>query len=178
MSFEGDYAKSLIFYEDHIVPILLDTLEVRDFALLDRSHDGEDLLDKYGCVDAVALIGGALYGIELRVQWDTNYASFSLRKRRATGAPTEWAKLNHLMSPEQADAIKPAYTFQAFAFEDGKGRCLEWGLAETRALIDWVWSHKDKVAIKETWADSNEFIAIPFDDLTLEPWFKRGTRRL
>lgn len=65
--------------------------------------DGWHVVNEYG-----------MRGVASRVQWDTPYASFTIRKRRTSGGTTEWVKRRLALIEPERGWLAPQIIVQAY----------------------------------------------------------------
>jgi hypothetical protein len=96
-----------------------------------------EIFDRYAGIDAVHVWGGGVRGVAVRIQWGTNYKTFTIRYKRTTGAATEYAK--RLAAVRGNDgALYPYLTIQAYADRRDGGRLLSYAIVKTSDLYEYI----------------------------------------
>src|SRR5690606_11157248 len=93
-----------------------------------------EFLDKYSGIDAVHIFGDKVRGVAVRVQWDRNYKTFTIRYKRASGTPTEFAKRMEAIYTHDG-WLYPHLTIQAYAEKREGGRLLSYAVVSTDDLF-------------------------------------------
>jgi hypothetical protein len=75
-----------------------------------------------------------VYGIASRIQFDENYRSFTVRKKRRSGKQTEWEKL---LQAKSSGAMTPSLTIQAYV-DRANMRLLDAAIICTPDLVRWI----------------------------------------
>ena len=94
----------------------------------------EQKLDREAGIDSVMFSERGVYGIASRVQFDENYRSFTVRKKRRSGKQTEWEKL---LQAKLSGAMTPSLTVQAY-IDRTNMRLLDAAVICTPDLVRWI----------------------------------------
>lgn len=94
-------------------------------------------LDQIAGYDGLQIGRSAIRGFALRVQWEKDYRTFSIREGRPTNATTEYEKRRLAVEHSNDGYMFPHWTIQAYADCPG-GDILSIGLAKTRELYPWI----------------------------------------
>lgn len=94
-------------------------------------------LDQIAGYDGLQIWRSVMRGFALRVQWERNYRTFTIREDRPSKAITEYDK--RMMAVEHSDDgyMFPHWTIQAYMDLPG-GSIFSIGLAKTRELYPWI----------------------------------------
>lgn len=113
LGYEDSSCKSRELFESHIAPRLLRVFPGEIYPVEGEPHVTLRMLDMAAGVDFLHLSrSGCVRGIASRMQCgDRNWATFTVRENRASGARTELAKRN---SSLVKNAISPELTVQAY----------------------------------------------------------------
>ncbi len=153
----ADAEKSIRGFEQFTAPTLHHAL---DAAIVKSVERHETALEKdldFKCIDGVIVdADGWQYFYASRVQ-DKNYSSFSVRRTRPSGEPTEYAKL---CKAQQLQKPMPRYHIQTFVDADEQGAIV--GIAETVDLLKYIDKHRDQWRTAPT---GETFYYIPFADI-------------
>lgn len=136
-----------------------------------------DIFDKYAGIDAVHVWGDKVRGVAVRVQWGVNYKTFTIRYRRASGAPTEFEKRVEAIR-SQDGWLYPHLTIQAYADKRDGGSLLSYAVISTDDLFLYLASNvvdrfivgkKGKIPgtciTYNTCPEGNTFLIVRFGDL-------------
>jgi hypothetical protein len=94
-------------------------------------------LDVCAGIDAYQHGKFALRGITSRVQWRTDYQSFTIRISRPNGSTTEYAKRLEVLKHRDEGYLYPFWSIQAYLTAPG-GRLLSVGVAKTAELYLYI----------------------------------------
>ena len=102
--FKDDYKKVKSFY-DNLLPLLQKKLNADKIISFEDMNDNSvsKLFDINAGIDAVSISSKGLRGIALRIQYDIEYNTFTIRYERSSGAKTELSK--------RIEAIKKGYIY-------------------------------------------------------------------
>lgn len=109
---------------------------------------------------------GLTHGVSWRCQWVDSgkaYNSFTVRKTRESGAPTEYEKRKNAI---ERKAVYPYYAAQAFV-DKNTNEIISLGLSTTEEILRYIETEKD-VKIQHTKKDQNgqaEFWVIYWTDM-------------
>jgi hypothetical protein len=90
--------------------------------------------------------------------------TFTLRRRRVTGTPTEYAK--RLEAINRGDAV-PSLTIQTYFSETHDGP-MKVGIAHTVGLYQWAYEHPDDCEVRRAQHGGNEFLVVKWLTLGLK----------
>lgn len=96
-----------------------------------------EIFDTCAGIDAVHVWRGNVRGVAVRVQWGNNYKTFTIRYKRHTGAPTEYAKRLAAIRGNDG-ALYPYLTIQAYADKRNNGSLLGYAVVKTSDLYQYV----------------------------------------
>ena len=156
MCYKQDADKSIRGFEKFVKPVLKARFGTSKIFSTER-HDSElaTLLDQNAGIDGFLVDdNGWTIPFASRVQFGTNYVSFSIRRSRPSGATTEYDKLNN---PRQ---IKPSYHVQTFVKPDEKSAAV--AIVETTDLLRYIYKHPDQWRPNK---DGETFFYIPWSKL-------------
>lgn len=96
-------------------------------------------LDRLAGIDAWHMIDhvGTMRGIASRVQWDTNYRSFTVRAGLPSGNRTEIHKRLHAIRNQDKGYLYPHLTIQAYVTK-ASGRLIGAGIIKTTDLYEYI----------------------------------------
>ena len=94
-------------------------------------------LDMHAGIDAYQRTSVGLRGIASRVQWWTNYQTFTVRISRPNGVLTEYIKRLMTITRRQEGFLYPYWTIQAYLDEPG-GQLLSVGVAKSIELYPYI----------------------------------------
>lgn len=116
MGYKEDSAKSLWALDNVITPAL-HSMGVKEVYSTENHDNGlEKFLDQETGIDALIVSDdGTTYPAACRIQFGKCYESFTLRRSRPSGAPTEYDKIKNA---KQADSLRPKYHIQAYITGD------------------------------------------------------------
>ena len=153
---QKDADKSIRGFEKFVKPVLQSAFGAKKILPTER-HNNElaTALDQNAGIDGFVVdADGWTFGYSSRVQFGTNYASFSIRRSRTNGATTEYDKLNN---PRQ---IKPSYHVQTFVKSDEDSAAV--AIVETVDLLRYIYKHPDQWRKTK---DGETFFYIPWREL-------------
>ena len=166
MTFYEDSQRSRRAFERFVAPVLRQALNAKTILPTEPTASGYDS-DLAAALDMRAGIDGfiddgenQLYAYASRIQFGQNYATFTIRRSRPTGARTEFNKLVHA---RQVQAMMPTFHVQTFVDADGQNATV--AIVETLELLRYVYKHRDQ------WrkTDGGEtFYVAPFDDVAAQ----------
>lgn len=109
-----------------------------------------------------------MQGIASRIQWgNKTWKSFTVRKRRTSGAETEYAKRKRAI--DTGNWLYPTLTVQAYITSRRDGELLSIGVAKTKDIFAAIDEGKCKIK-KNRW-DGNEFIVVFWEDVNnIDTW--------
>lgn len=129
-----------------------------------------EIFDTYAGIDAIHVWRGNVRGVAVRVQWGVNYKTFTIRYRRHSGAPTEYAKRIAALRGNDG-AMYPYLTIQAYADKRDGGKLLSYAIVKTADLYEFI----DKRLIdvggvvsgirSRKCPEGNTFLYVSFDEL-------------
>jgi len=125
------------------------------------------LFDMKSGVDAIQIVGDNLRTVALRVQWNVDYKTFTIRHSRKNGTKTEYEKRNTAIFGDKG-YIYPYLTIQAYMDNrEAAKKLLSCGVVKTADLYNHVNSSYDYYFKKIRFApDGNGFISVPFKTLS------------
>lgn len=118
-----------------VVPPLLDMFGGKVLPVEGVDGELQRSLDREAGIDSLLFSPHGVYGIASRIQFDDNFRTFTIRKERASGATTEWSKLQNAM---RQSSLMPSLTVQAYV---ESGRLLGAAVASTPDLVRWIETH-------------------------------------
>ena len=156
MCYKQDADKSIRGFEKFVKPVLQARFGAKKILPTERhENELETEIDRNAGIDGVIVDSdGWTFGYSSRVQFGTNYVSFSIRRSRPSGAKTEFDKLNN---PQQ---IKPSYHVQTFVKDDEKSAAV--AIVETTDLLRYIYKHPDQWRPNK---DGETFFYIPWREL-------------
>ena len=98
------------------------------------------MMDIYAGIDLwhVDVKGQRIRGIASRVQWGRAYNTFTVRRSRPSGNPTEWEKRREALNSDEG-WLCPSHTVQSYVkLPRGSGKVMSVGLIKTRDLFDYL----------------------------------------
>lgn len=116
MGYQEDATKSLWAFDNAITPAL-HSMGVKE-VYSTETHDNAlaKFLDQETGIDAMIVTpNDATHPVACRTQFGKCYGSFTLRRSRPSGAPTEYDKIK---KAKQADSLRPKYHIQAYITGD------------------------------------------------------------
>lgn len=128
-----------------------------------------EIFDTYAGIDAVHVWRNNVRGVAVRVQWGKNYKTFTIRYKRHTGAPTEYAKRLSAIRGNDG-ALYPYLTIQAYADKRSAGNLLGYAIVKTADLYEYV---ENRLSSDPYWEsvhsnvcpEGNTFLWVSFDEL-------------
>lgn len=119
MGFENDAARSLRLFQKFSVHAMTKCFVGSQVVPIEgREDDATKLLDRLAGLDGLIVNGnGTIDFYSSRVQVGKNYETFSLRRSRANGMKTEFAKLQQA---RRTGGAMPQFMIQAFVDSDEK----------------------------------------------------------
>ena len=157
---QQDADKSIRGFEKFVKPVLKARFGTSKIFSTER-HDSEleTEIDRNAGIDGVIVdADGWTFGYSSRVQFGTNYASFSIRRSRPSGKPTEWDKLNNPLQ------TKPSYHIHCFVDENEQAATV--AIIETAELVKYVHEHLDQWRVT---SDGEEtFYYAPFAEVAAQ----------
>lgn len=160
MCYKQDADKSIRGFEKFVKPVLKTRFGTGKIFSTER-HDSElaTLLDQNAGIDGVIVDSdGWTYSFSSRVQFGKNFAAFSIRRTRKSGAITEWDKLNNPLQ------TKPSYHIHCFVDENEQAATV--AIIETAELVKYVHEHLDQWRVT---SDGEEtFYYAPFDEVAAQ----------
>lgn len=135
MGYKEDATKSLWTFNNVLTPAL-HSMGVKEVYSTENHDSGlEKFLDQETGIDALIVSDdGTTYPAACRIQFGKCYESFTLRRSRPSGAPTEYYKLHRA---KKMGGLMPTYHVQAF-IETDKAKV---AIAETVDLLKYADAH-------------------------------------
>lgn len=155
MCFNQDAERSCCAFDKYVTPVLRYALNAAKILPTER-HNSElaAILDRDAGIDGIIINADDwTFGYSSRIQFGTNYESFSIRRSRPSGAKTEYDKL---LNPLQT---KPSYHVQTFVLKDEQAVI---GVVETVELVRYISEHLNQW--RKT-SDGETFYYVPFDEV-------------
>lgn len=122
------------------------------------------MFDQYSGVDALHLANRQLRLVALRVQWCRNWATFTIRYKRRSGAATEYMKRVEAIQSDKG-WLYPHLTVQAYLDKRGDAsEILGCGIVKTKDLYDHIHLNMPNLQIQRC-NEGNQFLVVPFCDL-------------
>lgn len=156
MGFENDAAKSLRLFEKFSVHAMKKFFGgVAQIVPIEGREDAATkLLDRFAGIDGLVVNGdGTIDFYSSRVQVGKNYESFSLRRSRANGMKTEFAKLQQA---RRTGGAMPQFMIQAFVDSDEQSATV--AIAPMVDVIDYA-EHNPEIRATPT---GETFYVIPW----------------
>lgn len=126
-------------------------------------------LDQLAGIDAWQIVSGTgIRGISSRIQWvDRPYKTFTIRKTRASGAPTEWEKRIDAIVNRERGFIAPYLLVHAYIAKPRRtGRLLYAAVCRVDDLLEFAAeNHRGSVWDERRAPDGNTFAAFKVDAL-------------
>lgn len=120
-------------FNNIVKPVLVDRYGGEFISVEGDEHPVCKLLDMVGGVDIIWLVKNSIIGIANRIQvTNKNWATFTVRKTRESGAATEFEK--RCKAINSGIAIYPQLTLQSYI--NFNGELLGYGLVATKDLFD------------------------------------------
>lgn len=156
MGYREDAAKSLWAFDNVVAPALKKIFGAKRIFSTENHDSGlEKFLDQETGIDALIVSDdGTTYPAACRIQFGKCYESFTLRRSRPSGAPTEYDKLNRA---KKVGGLMPTYHVQAFI--DGANDKAKVAIAETVDLLKYIDGHASEW--RKT-SDGETFFVIPW----------------
>jgi len=120
------------------------------------------LLDMLTGIDLWQISTMGVKGIASRVQFNSNYKSFTIRYRRSSGSLTEFIKRTEALYSNSGN-ILPFYTMQAYVYEPDI--FLSGAIIETKDLFDYISSNAHDIDTRENRQDDNIFKVAYWDKI-------------
>ena len=121
-------------YEEYIKPVW--PMMIRGYGIPVEGKTDDDLankLDQLAGIDIFNVDGDVTYGVASRIQTGRAWNTFTVRKRRDSGAKTEYEK--RLKAINSNGILFPRITYQAYVSADTGGRLLSMAVCLTKELI-------------------------------------------
>lgn len=120
-------------------------------------HENElaTILDYSGIDGVLVDEHGWTLSFSSRVQFGKNYESFSIRRSRPNGTPTEWQKLRNPLSMKSS--------FHIHSFIDANAKSAIVGIVQTADLIRYIRQNPHQW---RTAPSGETFFVVPFDDVS------------
>jgi len=122
----------------------------------------EQKLDREAGIDAILFSERGAFAIASRIQFDENYRTFTVRKKRSSRQTTEWEKLQRA---SVYGAMAPAIIVQAYV-DRAQKQLLDAAVVCTTDLIRWI--ENNRCETRTTGSDQYgqaEFWVVPWDKL-------------
>ena len=135
--FRASLSKTIRQYEEYIRPIIGQYIN-GDIQPVEGTTNNKiaEKLDQLAGTDLFCIREDGLTGIASRIQTTTkNWHTFTVRKARQSGAPTEYQKRKHAI---ENDLFFPKFTYQAYVTKDTGGKLIALGVVQTRDLINYI----------------------------------------
>lgn len=118
-------------------------------------------MDQTCGIDFIKKDNIGMQGIATRVQWGTNWKTFTVRTKRhtTTGTNTEFKKRNEQIAKGY---FYPAFTLQAYFNNKTEKILLGIGVIKTTDLYNFMNNSPDKVHSRKS---DNEFVFVKWNDL-------------
>lgn len=130
-----------------------------------------NLLDILAGIDAWQVKNDlGIRGIASRIQWGAHYESFTIRKKRTTGAKTELDKRLKVLT-RAGDWLFPYWTIQAYITKRKDGELLYACATKTKDLFRYIYTkikNKQNIPTRINPDDENEFYVIWINELLKE----------
>ena len=151
-----DANKSLAAFANFVKPALQIAFGAKKILPTERhENELETELDRNAGIDGVVVTSdGSPFAYASRVQFGKNYESFSIRRSRPNGTPTEWQKLKNPLS------MKPAFHIHSFVADNEKSAIV--GIVQTADLIRYIRQNPHQW---RTAPSGETFFVVPFDDV-------------
>lgn len=156
----------------HVITILNPLLKNQNNLLQTENMDNElaQILDRLSGIDAVMINKNGVSGVGLRIQQYKNksFHTFTIRYKRANGSETEYNKRKRQIY-EAEPTLYPHYTLQAYL--DDNRNIISGAFCKTKSIFDACliyepFEKRDKVYIQKNSYDNNEFLVIPYSEIT------------
>lgn len=153
-----DAEKSILGFEKFAAPVIRYALNAVIVKPTDR-HESQSEKDlDFASIDGVIVTAdGWQYFYASRVQEDKNYATFSVRRTRPSGEPTEYFKLCEAWRLQKP---MPRYHVHTYINADKQNAIV--GIAETVDLLKYIGNHRDQWRTAPT---GETFFYIPFAEI-------------
>lgn len=137
----ADAKRSLRAFDKFTRPALMTSPKVRTILTTELQNNAlATALDTKAGVDGLIVTDdGQIFNFASRVQFGKNHATFSIRRSRPTGTPTEF---NKLLRAQKNGAAMPFVHIQTFVAEDEQSAVV--AIAPTRNLISYIANHADQ----------------------------------
>ena len=144
---------------------IIKDLFFKDSELISIEESGNETLiwfDRYAGIDWVGKnLDNQIIGVAVRIQWDINYRTFTIRSKRHTGTKTELEKRKEAI---RKGYIYPTYTLQAYFKKTNPPELLSACMVETKALYRFIKKYPDLINEKSS---DNIFKIIKWKDLQI-----------
>lgn len=149
-----DAEKSIAAFEKFAAPVIRYALNAVIVKPTERHESQREKDLDFASIDGIIVdVDGWQYFYASRVQYK-NYAAFSVRRTRPSGAPTEYFKLSQAQKP------MTRYHVHTYVSKDEQSAIV--GIAETVDLLKYIGKHRDQW--RKT-SDGETFYYIPFAEI-------------
>ena len=139
---------------------------IRDKLKADRIISFEDcrdsvicgLFDRFAGIDAVSIDQRGMRGIALRVQYNVNWGTFTVRLKRANHYQTEFEKRVEAI---QKGYLYPYLTMQVY-YDDNAKNIMSGAICRTEDLYEYLLDNQQKIGIRKC-PEGNTFYYVPFE---------------
>ncbi len=165
LSFEADFKSAQNDFEPFYKQVLT---HIKGDALISvEAHDSKlaKMFDMHSGIDAVHMVYGQLRTVALRVQWVTNYRTFTIRYKRRSGAITEYDKRKFAIHSDKG-LLYPYLTIQAYLDKrDNATTVLSCCIVKTIDLYRYIEENLSKLKTKPC-PEGNQFLIVEFKELS------------